>query len=402
MKKITYIALIFICLSVKAHTFEQVRKETLLKDLPKELITELTRYSFQQVRDEIIIAPNHLKALTRVEILSKNPLVEHLFEDAKSFGILLSMLSRTAYLPSARKCLDLASKLAIPPACDWVRDKYPLEKKLYTAACQGNLEVLTSLKEQGVSIDTPLGDTAETPLIEAVTQACNQKEKYLPIVNYLLEQGADVNAQTSESKTALKIAIDERNEALCIVLLAHNANPWIDDHYDDCPMDYVDKTNIPAIVRQKLKEVGQQFSLEQQLLFASKRGDFARVTSLLQKGACINIHDVNLRTPLMHFLLKSNKEAMRYLLERGAFVDAQDSRGETALMLAFLTLTGKECLDIVALLLEYNANLHVQDNLGQTITEYVRNNSKLINIQEVLEAYNLLEQTLAKNSPLIK
>jgi hypothetical protein len=74
------------------------------------------------------------------------------------------------------------------------------------------------------------------------------------------------------------------------------------------------------------------------LMTASRRGDLAVMTALIDAGADINRQDqwVNGWTPMLHALHKQQRKAVALLLERGANPNQAGWSGETPLMFAAL------------------------------------------------------------------
>lgn len=115
-------------------------------------------------------------------------------------------------------------------------------------------------------------------------------------------------------------------------------------------------------------------SLNTALSFASKKGDWQKVNSLLRGGADPNARDETGKTPLMCAVTwsfydvfvsgveESCVKAIHELLERGANINAQDNEGMTALMLA----AQWDHPIIAAALLDKGADANLQDKQGRT------------------------------------
>jgi len=67
------------------------------------------------------------------------------------------------------------------------------------------------------------------------------------------------------------------------------------------------------------------------LHFAANNGHVDVVRFLLEKGANVNAQDHRGRTPLHLAALDGHVDVVRFLLEKGANVNAQDHRGRTPL-----------------------------------------------------------------------
>jgi ankyrin repeat protein len=89
------------------------------------------------------------------------------------------------------------------------------------------------------------------------------------------------------------------------------------------------------------------------------------VDCLLSRGADINYrHKDNGRTPLMYQALDNHKEVIKALLEKKAGINAQDHKGQTALLMC-LGL-GEPRQSVTRLLLEQKADPNIATSSGQT------------------------------------
>jgi ankyrin repeat protein len=108
---------------------------------------------------------------------------------------------------------------------------------------------------------------------------------------------------------------------------------------------------------------------------AIKNGDTEKVRELLASGTNPN-EKRGQKTPLMVAAHSANVEAVTLLLEKGAELEAKDSRGNTSLMLAAggWGYKGREkkekCLEVVKTLLEQGADPNACGKRGQTAMRY--------------------------------
>ena len=151
-----------------------------------------------------------------------------------------------------------------------------------------------------------------------------------PIVELLLDHGADINIRDKDGKTAL------------MLMYSHSLN---------------------------------------------EDNDITRL--LLERGADTNIRDKNGKTALMYVLRSPTLEDdLPLLLEHGADINNQDKMGKTALMYA------TEMGDVIAviLLLKYGANKDIRNGLRQTARDIAiaRNRPDMV---AVIDNYLLLRNT---------
>lgn len=128
------------------------------------------------------------------------------------------------------------------------------------------------------------------------------------VVKLLLTHGADVNARTRNQKlTALHMAAAFQNVAMTQVLLEHWADPDIGDHQGNTPLHHA---------------------------LSEKRGAADVVRLLLQRGATADAQNQRGQTALMAAAHAGLLDILTLLLEAGAEIDLADDEQKTAYMAA--------------------------------------------------------------------
>jgi ankyrin repeat protein len=166
---------------------------------------------------------------------------------------------------------------------------------VYIAAEAGKLPVLKWTVSKGLSVEEP-DSGGTTPLIRAAG-------RNLDCVQFLLDQGANLNAHGKQGDSALSQAISRDKLDVFKFLIAKGAD-----------IGGVDSNNATLL-----------------LLSARKRSpEFARI--LLGKGADLNAKDKRGLTPLHRAAdTRSAIETLKLLLEKGADRSAKDKDGKTPL-----------------------------------------------------------------------
>lgn len=124
-------------------------------------------------------------------------------------------------------------------------------------------------------------------------------------VRELLEDGADIEAETETSETALMQAAWPGHTEVVKLLLERGAKVDAEDEYGDTS-----------------------------LIKAAYHGRLEVVRLLMEYGADINNRDAAGYTPLMVAAWQNHPQVVRFLLEQGAKVSTANKEGQTALSLA--------------------------------------------------------------------
>jgi serine/threonine-protein phosphatase 6 regulatory ankyrin repeat subunit B len=200
----------------------------------------------------------------------------------------------------------------------------------------------------------------------------------LVLSDKLLSSGSDTNIQDSKGKTALMYAATTGDWALVNTLLEYGADPSIEDNDGNTALHY-----------------------------GLDSGDYFTALGLINPSL-INKANKQSSTPLSIALKNKNIEAVELILQFKPHLSS-DAFGRTPLMLALKSYNTKAdlafCKAAIALLLQAGAEVHPQDNEGNTALHYaVKTGSKelvqlLINAHactSILNSKNENAVTLAK------
>ncbi|HLK58421.1 MAG TPA: ankyrin repeat domain-containing protein [Chthonomonadaceae bacterium] len=202
----------------------------------------------------------------------------------------------------------------------------------------------------------------------ALAVACNVESPYesflpvyadtSPIVQALLEHGADVHTKSVDGENLPIIAAEHKQYASLRILVAHGAVIMdVDEDGQTLLMLAVQSQDVGSaklLIDRGINVNAQARHGDTALMMAAEQGNAALVKLLLDKGADVNAHDQLWGTALIDAASEGHTDCVKLLLDRGADINADSpppGQG-TALMHAVI----KGHLQVVKLLLARGAN----------------------------------------------
>ncbi|CAF3746613.1 unnamed protein product [Rotaria sp. Silwood1] len=284
---------------------------------------------------------------------------------------------------------------------------------LFGAAKKGHVEICEYLIQNGADVNA-VTRTGATPLYTAT------EEGHLDVVMLLLRYGADVNQSPKgqvahdlqiENQTPLLIACMKNHEEIIRYLIESGAHVNEVSERGSSPFLTICQHNNVELARLFIRH-GVRHDVEGKnlydgkingLIIAAESGSFDIVRLLVETGLNVNYQiegtgETAGRTPLFCACAKGFQDIVKYLIEQGADVNGTEKSGLSCLHIA----ATMDHADTVRILCEHGVNLDQQFHFeGQDVTAYDLAESQQYNdVCQVLKNFNARqrpESTLSRD-----
>ena len=180
--------------------------------------------------------------------------------------------------------------------------------------------------------------------------------------------------------------------------LGYNNTPLITACGNKAPIEIVEylvKNGAEINARNKINQTA--------LMYASRFSTFPVVKFLVENDAEINVRDNQNKTPLMYACSENNFEIIKFLVENGADVNSKDIFGNTPLQISCKTTTSLLKTKSVEYLVEKVSNVDEPDKNGTTplMTSCIENDLEIVKILCEKGNARLYEIDEVGNTPLM-
>lgn len=265
----------------------------------------------------------------------------------------------------------------------------PLHSELVKAIEEGNTKIVLDLLHNSVGINETI-EMGYTSLLLA-TYKNNFK-----IVKLLLENGADVNAQSRhDRKTALMLGSMNGNIEIVEILTQYDADIDLKDNYARSAFDFAknkpDILKLLFLARQNKEilrieaeednleldedviDLENESEINNALITAVINGYYDKVKLLVEKNADVNYIDDEGLNSVYYAVDIDDFEITEYLIEKGAEINVVAKDNSTPLQQA--VLNGN--IDIVKLLVNNGAKLNAIGAEGKTALSTAKDQKEL-------------------------
>lgn len=219
----------------------------------------------------------------------------------------------------------------------------------------------------------------------------------LDVVKYLLdEEEIDIDAEDDEGRTPLYISISNNNIKMIRLLLKHGADPNKEISINDTKMiRTLLKHSDIQFVRLSNNEISNgnlskyAYCGEPPLIYAIRKGYHDSAKLLIEYDASINdsirASDYGVQVygdTALHFATKYEQTStVELLLEYEADVNVVNELGQTPL---FYAVNESRNYEIIKLLIEYGARIDIIDKHGKSMFDYIKNENKRIKVESFI------------------
>ena len=208
-------------------------------------------------------------------------------------------------------------------------------------------------------------DEGQTPLHLAV-QTGN-----LPIVEFLVGQGANINAQDNQGNTPLHTAVASKQIEGAKYLLNKGVDVKLRNNEDMPAIALAMMSGVKELVEPILdagQEINESFEGDMQLIhLAAILGDIEMTKTLISRGADVNHEAENSITPMYVAVVKGDSDLAEFILSQGIDKGYREKpTGRSLLHLATLQGIGQ----LVKLFIDDGYDVNAKDNSGRTPLQY--------------------------------
>jgi len=261
---------------------------------------------------------------------------------------------------------------------------------VHQATQDGSLDILRLLVENGA--DIKVRTHTKTPLLSAVSEnRKNEAGNYINIAQYLIEQGADINARIGSNLSSPLIYAAKNNQTEMVSLLLENgAELWAQDYMGSSAWEWATHKDHQQVIK-----LFEAFNAKQGFAAfdAIKTGNLTQFKR--EVNQMNNIYQLSPNDDSLSLLSKAaaagELDMVKYLINQGFDINFDANQGVTG---AYLAAKSNQ-LAVLTFLAERGADLQKQSYYAPIHTAAFRGH---LNIVKFLLKQKYMDPLLASNS----
>ena len=184
------------------------------------------------------------------------------------------------------------------------------DRALIDASKSGNIEILNLAISDWGNVDAKGGKLMATPLHYSIVHG------HTPIVERLLDKGADVKATDANGETPLHDAATFGRIEVVTMLLAYKADVNALTPEEKTSLDYAIDANVEKVI-ELLQQNGGKTGAELSIHVAARRSDEKAIQRHLDNRVDVNLLDESGSTPVDYANKLDYKDTAEFLRKRG-------------------------------------------------------------------------------------
>ena len=161
------------------------------------------------------------------------------------------------------------------------------------------------------------------------------------IAKLLIKNKSDVNAQDAYGQTPLHFTTCFKRDTVFKILLENGADPFIKNIDGKIPLDFCESEEIRSLLEKYMedyKQISPTPSIDNNdLLYFAFDNNLIEVKKCVYSGNYdINVQDDKGYTPLIYAITNHNLNMVRFLVKNGADINLCNNKGQSPLKIAYL------------------------------------------------------------------
>ena len=225
-----------------------------------------------------------------------------------------------------------------------------------TVACAiGEYDIFKYLLDSGAATEV-LDVCGDSLLIKVI----NSEKRDFGIFETLVKIGADINYKNEkEGDTPLTRALKFAPDEYVDYLIENGADLFVEDKIGENPLD-IAVEHARCKYYQMFLEKGLRPSKKHTIIQLAKRNLFELLKDAIDGGADVDSCEIDGSTALIEAVKVGNLDMVDYLLKKGASLEIEDNKGDTAIYYS-------ESEEIIEKLLDSGLNINHKNKEGKTV-----------------------------------